>query len=96
MSKKWITDGIDNNGWTWIAAEKGDTRGLILNAADADRVVCLLRAMDGVDDPAAFVAEAHRLAATVGAAMSCGTLTIDARWRIHRAIQSFSDTKETK
>jgi len=60
MSKKWITDGIDNNGWTWIAAEKGDTRGLILNAADADRVVCLLRAMDGIDDPEGVIAAVRR------------------------------------
>lgn len=60
MSKQWITDGIDENGWTWIAAEKGDTRGVILRAGDAARIVACVNALDGIDDPGAFVAAARQ------------------------------------
>ena len=90
MSKHTKVTNMHGQGIVVVDALTGRT------VADDDRIVACVNALAGVDDPAAFVAEAHRLAATVGAAMSCGTLTIDARWRIHRAIQSFSATKETK
>jgi hypothetical protein len=78
---------------TWIAAEKGDTRGVILRADDAARIVACVNALDGVDDPAAFVSAARALAETVGFATSTKELTIDARRRILTAMTAFLESK---